>query len=312
MNGQTSTAARVLGVGHVALDHLFSVTALPTRAVKTPAHRHRSMVGGMTASACVAAARLGASARFVSPVGDDAAVSEFAAHFEREGVDARGMVRVPGATSSISAIVVDATGERLIINHRGNALVRAPAFDSAWLEDTDLLLADPRCLPWAEAALRGARRRGLPSVLDADASPREDLQRLVGLATWTVFSEPGCSAYLEGPHEQALGSALAAGAQVAVVTLGERGLVWQRAGAAPQRLPAWPVAPVIDTTAAGDVFHGALGVALAEGQGDDSALRFAAAAAALKCLQADGVLGAPRRAAVEQLLRSAAPVGRPL
>jgi sulfofructose kinase len=310
MNGHTSAGARVLGVGHVALDQLFSVTALPARAVKTPAHRHRTMVGGMTASACVAAARLGASARFVSPVGDDAAVADFAAHFEREAVDARGMVRVPGATSSISAIVVDATGERMIINHRGDALVRAPAFDSAWLEDIDLLLADPRCLAWAEAALHGARQRGLPSVLDADASPREDLRRLVGLATWAVFSEPGCSAYLEGSHERALAAALAAGTQVAVVTLGERGLVWQRAGQAPRHLPAWPVAPVIDTTGAGDVFHGALGVALAEGQDDDGALRFAAAAAALKCLQADGVLGAPRRDAVEELLRSADPVER--
>jgi len=308
MAGHTSAGVRVLGVGHVALDHLFSVDALPTRAVKTPAHRHRTMVGGMTASACVAAARLGASARFVSPVGDDAAVADFAAHFEREGVDARGIVRVPGATSSISAIVVDAAGERLIINHRGNALVRAPAFGTTWLEQTDLLLTDPRCMAWAEAALHGARQRGMLSVLDADASPREDLERLVGLATWTVFSEPGCAAYLDGTREQAMAAALSAGAQVAVVTLGERGLLWQRAGEAPRRLPAWPVAPVIDTTAAGDVFHGALGVALAEGQGDDSALRFAAAAAALKCLQADGVLGAPRRDAVEQLLRSAATV----
>jgi sulfofructose kinase len=310
VTAHAKTGVRVLGVGHVAIDHLFSVAALPTRPVKTPAHRHCTMVGGMTASACVAAARLGASARFVSPVGDDAAVAEFAAHFEREGVDARGMTRVPGATSSISAIVVDATGERLIINHRGNALVRAPEFDSAWLEHTDLLLADPRCLAWAEAALRGIRHRGLPSVLDADASPREDLKRLVGLATWTVFSEPGCAAYLDGTPEQAMAAALAAGAQVAVVTLGERGLVWQRAGQAPRCLPAWPVAPVIDTAGAGDVFHGALGVALAEGQGDNSALRFAAAAAALKCLRADGVLGAPHRDAVEQFLRNAEPVQR--
>lgn len=297
---------RVLGVGHVALDHLFSVAALPTRAVKTPAFRHHAMVGGMTASACVAAARLGAAARIVSPVGDDEeTVAVFAAHFEREGVDARGLVRVPGATSSISAIVVDATGERLIINHRGNALSRAPAFDAAWLDHTDLLLTDPRCMAWAEAALRDARQRGLLSVLDADASPREDLQRLVGLAGWAVFSEPGCAAYADGTPEQAIAAALAAGAQVAVVTLGERGLVWQRAGKALQRLPAFAVEPVIDTTGAGDVFHGALGVALAEGQGDESALCFAAAAAALKCLQADGVLGAPRRAAVEQLLCSA-------
>jgi sulfofructose kinase len=300
----------VLGVGHVALDHLFSVATLPTRAVKTPAHRHHAMVGGMTANACVAAARLGAATRFVSPVGDDAAPAVFAAHLEREGVDARGLLQVPDATSSISAIVVDATGERLIINHRGNALARAPAFDAAWLENADLLLTDPRCVTWAEAALRGAHQRGLLSVLDGDASPRVDLQRLVGLATWAVFSEPGHTAYVDGTPEQAIASALGAGALVAAVTLGERGVIWQRAGQSLQHMSAWSVAPVIDTTAAGDVFHGALGVALAEGQSDDDALRFAAAAAALKCLQADGVLGAPRRDAVEQLLRSAVQLER--
>jgi sulfofructose kinase len=301
----TSAGVRVLGVGHVALDHLFSVAALPARAVKTAAHRYRAMVGGMTANACVAAARLGAVAKIVSPVGDDAAAAVFAEHFERENIDAQGLVRVAGASSSASAIVVDATGERLIVNHRGDALMRAPAFDTASLANVDLLLTDPRCPDWAEVALRAARQRDLLSVLDADAAPREDLQRLVGLAHWAVFSEPGHAAYIEGDPELALASALAAGAQVAVVTLGARGLVWQRAGHAPKRLPAWPVAPVIDTTAAGDVFHGALGVALAEGQVEDSALRFAAAAAALKCLRADGVLGAPRRDAVEQLLRSA-------
>jgi sulfofructose kinase len=301
-----AAAPRVLGVGHVALDHLFSVQSLPARAVKTPAHRHHAMVGGMTANACVAAARLGASARIVSPVGDDASAAVFGAHFQREGIDASGLLRVAGASSSISAIVVDAAGERLIINHRGSALAQAPAFDPGWLDGTDLLLTDPRCVRWSEAALNGARQRGLLSVLDGDASPRDDLQRLVGLATWAVFSEPGHAAYVDGTPEQAIASALNAGAQVAVVTLGERGLIWQRAGCPLKHVAAWSVAPVIDTTAAGDVFHGALGVALAEGQDDDGALRFAAAAAALKCLQPDGVLGAPRREAVDQWLRRAA------
>ena len=65
--------------------------------------------------------------------------------------------------------------------------------------------------------------------------------------------------------------------------------------------------PVIDTLGAGDVFHGALAVALAEGLADLPAIQFAAAAAALKCLRADGVLGAPARAEVVQLLAAQAP-----
>jgi len=62
---------------------------------------------------------------------------------------------------------------------------------------------------------------------------------------------------------------------------------------------------VVDTTAAGDTFHGALAVALGEGGTDEEAIRFAAAAAALKCLQPGGVAGAPRRPQVQSLLSSA-------
>ncbi len=188
---ERSGGARVVGVGHVALDHVFSVATPVLPGGKTPAQRQRSLVGGMTANALLAAARLGAAARIVSPMGDDAAATLFEAHFAREGIAASGLLRVPGAGSSVSAVIVDAQGERTIVNHRGSALAQAPAFDAAWLHGADILLTDPRCVHWAEAALQAARRQGLPSVLDADASPRADLQRLVGLADWVVFSEPG-------------------------------------------------------------------------------------------------------------------------
>jgi sulfofructose kinase len=300
-------AARIVGVGHVALDHVFGVQALPARPVKTAAQRYRCGVGGMTANALVAAARLGAEARFVGPVGDDAAADVFTAHFAREGVATDTLCRVAGAGSSVSAVIVDGGGERLIFNHRGEALHRTPAFDAAWLDGADVLLVDPRCMAWAEAALREAGRRALTVVLDADTAPREDLEglvRLVGAAGWAVFSEPGLAAFHDGGADPALAAALAAGAGAAVLTQGDRGLVWQRAGQPVQRLPAFDLGTPVDTTAAGDVFHGALAVALAEGQGAAAALRFAAAAAALKCLRPDGVLGAPHRAEVEALLAS--------
>ena len=203
--------------------------------------------------------------------------------------------------------MVDAAGERMVINHRGDALTRAPAFDPAWLDGADVLLTDPRCPAWADAALRGARARGIPSVLDGDTAARADLQRLAGLARWAVFSEPGLAAFSDASVDDALAQALALGAECAVVTLGAAGVRWRRPGQAPCSLPALAVAPVIDTLGAGDVFHGALAVALAEGLADRPAIQFAAAAAALKCLRADGVLGAPARAEVVQLLAAQAP-----
>ncbi len=309
----TSAAPKIAGVGHVALDLVFELDAIPQQAVKVAARALRRVVGGMTASACVAAARLGAAVRFGSPVGDDDAAAHFARHFAQEGVDACGLQRVAGAQSSLSAVLVDAQGQRLVVSHHGQALRDPPPLDEGWLAQADVVIADPRCPAWAEAALRSARRRGVPGVLDGDVAPRADLQRLAGLAAWTVCSEPGVAALLGLSFDGALDAAtaqrgltevLTLGAEVAVVTTGERGLWWQRRGTAASQLAAFDVGPVVDTLGAGDVFHGALAVALAERRGDVDALRFASAAAALKCLRPGGVAGAPHRAEVDAYLAS--------
>ena len=66
-------------------------------------------------------------------------------------------------------------------------------------------------------------------------------------------------------------------------------------------MSAFPIQP-IDTLAAGDVFHGAFALALAEGRGETEAMRFAAAAAAIKCTRFGGITGAPGRAEAEAFL----------
>ena len=296
-------SASILCVGHIALDLIFGVDDFPEQPTKVPSHRHHRGVGGMSANAAVALARLGARVGFCGPVGDDEAAAVFEAHLLREGVDTRGLRRVPGQSSSVSAIIVDRHGERMIFNAKGSALSAPGPFDGAVLDGVDWLLTDPRCPLWAEAALREARRRGIPSMLDGDVSPQQDLQRLAPLADWVVFSEPGLKAFSAEPAEQVLRSLVhAPQVRCAVRTLGPGGVQWCRSGQAVQHLPAWPVTEVVDTLGAGDVFHGALGLALAEGQSDEQALRFACAAAALKCQRPDGIQGAPTRTEVQALM----------
>lgn len=297
-----NSPVRILGVGHAALDHQFSIDAFPARPGKTVAQAYRGGVGGMTANACVAAARLGAQVRIACPVGDDGAAPVFMAHFQREGIDASGLVCVPHASTSVSAVILDAQGDRLIVGRPGTALRQTPPLDVAQVDPAEVLLTDPRCPAWAEAALRRARALGRLAILDGDAAPAEDLQRLVGLCTWAVFSRPGLAAFCPGSVQEGLAAALAVGAEVAVVTHDEHPIWWQRRGGAAAQLPVFEVNPVVDSTAAGDTFHGALAVALGEGRGDVPALRFAAAAAALKCRRPDGALGAPARAEVEAFL----------
>ena len=178
-------------VGHVALDMMFGVHAFPAHPTKTPAHHHHQGVGGMSANAAVALARLGADVAFCGPVGDDAAADVFARHFQREGVDASRMQRLSGHSSSVSAIIIDGQGERMIFNHRGSALTADAAFDPAWLTGCQALWVDPRCPAWALQALQWARTHGVPSMLDGDISPAQDLTALVPWADWVVFSEAG-------------------------------------------------------------------------------------------------------------------------
>lgn len=296
-------AMHLLCVGHIALDLIFSVSEFPDHPTKTPAHRHHRGVGGMSGNAAIALARLGAQVDFCGPVGDDDTAEVFEQVLRREGVGLSGLRRVPGASSSVSSIIVDRHGERMIFNAKGSALDAPGPFDPSVLEGIDFVLVDPRCPVWAEAALREARRRGIPSMLDGEVSPRADLQRLVPLADWRVFSERGLLAYAGGEPEAVLQQLAAQDPSRRVVrTLGAQGVQWCDVQGRLQQMTAVHAGPVVDTLGAGDVFHAALGLALAEGQRDQDALRFAAAAAAIKCSRPDGIAGAPTRSEVEALL----------
>ncbi len=296
-------AKHLLCVGHIALDLIFSVSEFPAHPTKTPARRYHRGVGGMSGNAAVALARLGAQVDFCGPVGQDEVADVFEQVLRAEGVGLAGMRRVPGASSSVSSIIVDRHGERMIFNAKGSALDAPGPFDASVMDGIDFVLVDPRCPAWAEAALLEARRRGIPTMLDGEVSPRADLQRLVPLADWRVFSERGLLAYADGEPEAMLQQLAAQDPSRRVVrTLGSQGLQWCDAQGRLQHLSAVQAGAVVDTLGAGDVFHAALALALAEGQTDRDALRFAATAAAIKCSRPDGIAGAPTRAEVEALL----------
>lgn len=300
--------AKVICVGHSALDRVFTVDAWPQASAKVRANSLVEVGGGMAANAAVAVARLGGEAHFWGPVGDDSVADSMSAHLRAAGVDVRGLRRFAGLYSSTSAILIDARGERLIVSYRGTAL-EAPA---DWLQldqvgSAGALLADVRWPQGSIAALRAARRAGIPTVIDADTAETATLQSLAGEAEYAVFSEPGLACFSgAGDIEGGLRRALALGARLAAVTQGERGVCWIEAGQPKglRQLPAFAV-PVVDTLAAGDVFHGAFALELAYGKVPADALRFAAAAAAIKCSRPGGRSGSPSRDEVERFLREA-------
>ena len=297
----TASHPLIVCVGHCSIDHVFQVDRFPDRATKTPAHRYQSVGGGMAANAALACARLGARVRFVGAVGPDDAGRMVRQQLAAEGIDLTHLQEVPDTHTSASAIIVDGQGERHIFNHRGDALAHARVPHDDVFAGCDAVLVDPRWPAGARAALLWARAHDLLSVLDADIAPQQDLAALVPLARWVVFSEPGLAVW-SGPvaQEVALLRAIYLGASCAAVTLGANGVMLV-SDARLHRISPISIRAV-DTTGAGDVFHGALTLALARGDSPFDACAYASAAAALKCTQPDGIRGAPTAAALQQFM----------
>ena len=295
----------VLCTGIAVLDQVFRVEAFPRPEVKTQASEFRSINGGNAANAAVAIARLGARASFAGPLGGPAGIDAigdtFLALAAAERIDCSACPRVDGAPTSISAICIDGRGERAIVNFRDDRLAAArPADAAALVAGADAVMADNRFPEFVREVCLAARARGVPIVLDAD-QPRRDSSELLAVVSHVVFSAEGLRATAGSDH---LGRALIDVSKrtpaFLAVTDGRNDVLWLDAGELRQ-VPAFAV-EVVDTLGAGDTFHGAFALMLAEGRGVREAMRFAAAAAALKCTRYGGILAAPTRGEVEAFL----------
>ncbi len=283
---------RIACVGIAVMDRIYYVVGLPTEGGKYVAKRYTEVGGGPAATAAVAAAKLGAQVDFVGRVGDDDTGNSLLAELESLGVNTRYTWRYAGAKSSQSAIMVDAQGERIIVNYPSPDLLP----DAAWLNEIDfsqwdVVLADVRWHEGARQAFTLARRAGVMTVLDGDVTP-QDISELVALSDHAAFSEPGL-ARLTGINDSEAGlkKAKTLTNGHVYVTRGSEGCDWIKNNTL-QHQSGFKV-DVVDTTGAGDVFHGALAFSLAGGDAPEEAVRFASGVAALKCTRPGGRAGIP-------------------
>lgn len=294
--------AGVWCIGHAVQDFVFTVDALPSRGTKYRARGFHSTGGGPAANAAVAIARLGGRVMLSARLGADAASDLVAKELGAYGVDCAGLRRFAETSTSVSAVMVDETGERMIVNHLDPALPRDPDWLPKTLpEDVRAVLGDSR---WSSGAAYGfalARAAGIPAVLDGDLGLPHDTKAL-GLATHLAFSAAGL-AEMTGesePRSGLLALHRRFPAAWCCVTLGEAGVLIARGGGL-QPVPGMAV-KTVDTLGAGDVWHGAFALALAEGAEEIAAVRFANATAALKVQRTGGRAAFPTRDEVATLL----------
>jgi sugar/nucleoside kinase (ribokinase family) len=305
-----SATRRFLCSGIAVIDQVFRVPYVPQGEGKTRAQAFASVVGGGAANAAIAITRLGGVAHYAGPLGDasgaDPLGDQIVAALVAEGVDCSGCVRVDGANSPVSAVLIDPQGERTIIHHRAGALGETvPPRPERLLAAVDAVMADDHCPRFVTPVCIEARRRGLPVVLDIEKRVA-DAEPLFAAATHRIFSRTGLLISLgcDVASDENLAAALEQMARhddaFYAVTDGARPVQW-RCGSASGEVPVFPL-EIVDTLAAGDVFHGAFALALLEGGDSVEALRFAAATAAIKCTRFGGGAVSPTREEVDRLL----------
>ncbi len=286
-------------------DLVFRVRDLPPRGEKMLADAFDEIAGGNALNGAIGIVRLGAKVLFSGPMGDaiDKADQFMFDQLEAEGIDHSGVVHMPGLVTPISNIMIDPTGERTIVTFRHPGLwkVRLPDADKL-LANVDAVLTENRCAEFVTDLCAQALRRGIAVVVDADQvmSLSEGLLRA---SSHLIFSADTLYATAGTDNtEQALRKIARLTPSFVGVTHGPHGMSWLDRDGNFRQMPGFPV-HTVDTLGAGDIFHGAFTVAIAEGQTIEQAMRFGAAAAALKCTRFGGAFAAPRRDEVEALLR---------
>jgi len=309
-----ASVPRILCTGIIVLDEVFRVEEFPHADGKVEAKQFFVVNGGCAANAAVAIARLGGRVALAGPMGgparEDGNGDRVLQALAREHVDCSACQRVEGLATALSAIFVNAQGERTIVTYRDERIAAVtPSDPDGIAAAADLVLADNRYPRFAQPICEAASRRNVPIVLDGDKPTVED-NPLFRIASHVIFSAE-CLRATTGRSDLAEGLRRIAGQTAAflAVSNGPGDILFLEDG----RLRQVPVFAIraVDTLGAGDALHGGFALALAEGKSEVEALRFGAAVAGIKCARVGGSAGAPTRAEVEAFLAGRDPGGAP-
>lgn len=283
---------KVVGLGQCSLDYIASVGGFPREDTKKEAKSLLIQGGGPVATALVALTRLGADAAFIGRVSNDEAGAEIVDGLQKERVDTRAVRVRKGGQSQTAFIIVNIDGgTRTILWKRPTvAPLAASEVDTSIIKKADMLLVDGLMYAASIKAVKAARLWGVPVMLDA-GSLREGMMELCSMSDYIVCSEEFSDAISKKPATTLKKLARASNAVAITVTLGPSGGITLADGKV-FRHKAFKV-DAVDTTGAGDVFHGGYIYGLLKGWDIEKTVKFASAFAALKCTRPGGRTGIP-------------------
>jgi sulfofructose kinase len=293
----------ILCAGLIAVDMVFEVDAFPVEGSKNRAESSDIITGGGAMNAASAISSLGGDVALAGVIGDDLFGAFLRQKMQDRRIEDRFVQTAKDAATSRSATMISTDGDRTIVNDRdatlGLASLALPpgfAFDAA--------LVDTRWPTAAAAIVAAATQAGKPVVVDAEA-PVALAQKALDGASHVVFSEQGLAEYAGASTGEALAQVAARLGSWCAVTRGPLPVLCHD-GARLTEIPTLATT-ALNTLGAGDVWHGAFTLALAQGRSEGDAALWANAAASLKVRRPVHVEDLPRAdevaAALEQDLK---------
>ena len=284
----------VVGFGIVTTDHIGVLDHFPQEDSKQRLKRYAQQGGGTVGTPLVACARLGVRAAYLGRIGTGPSSAFVLEDFQREGVDTNHVVTTPEYDPPVGLILVNPeTGSRTICWYGPDAAdLRLEDLDRGLIESSQMLYLDAR-EPFASIfCARWARDVGRMVFMDAD-NLTDGMAAVLPLCTTIIASQGFASKFFgDADPERAANLLYERFGVLCGVTAGHEGSYLVDAGT-PFRQPAFEV-DVVDTTGAGDVYHGAFAVGLLHGWPTRDIACFASAVAAMKCRQLGGRAGIPR------------------
>lgn len=294
-----------VGFGLCAFDYLAIVEKYPALNQKTDCVAYSQQGGGPVATALATLGRLGMNKiAFVGKVGADAEGGFIRRALEQDGVDTRYLKEVSGTPSAQAFVWIEkSSGKRSVVLHRDERLFfSADEIQSEPFEHAAFLLVDGRDTDAALKSVVLAKKANAKVVMDA-GSVRPKIDRFFRLVDYFICSKDFLRDFNHGnAMDDAMRKIQRMGSEWVVVTLGDEGSI----GFDGQQFyhePAFPV-PVVDTTGAGDVYHGAFIFGLSKKWRLPQIMKFANAVAALKCGKLGGREGIPASEDVKLFLES--------
>jgi Sugar kinases, ribokinase family len=292
----------VVGLGHSTVDYIGVLDHFPESDKKTEIIELSIQGGGPVSTALVTLAGFGVETSYIGKISDDDFGNFIRQGLREAGVDTRGLVIESGKVSPFSFITVDRkTAKRGIFWTRGDVSLLMPQEVQLHLIDgAKILHVDGLAIDAQIAAARYAREHGVTVVYDA-GSPRPRMEELMKLTDVLVASERFAAEVGHGALAESLKLLQMKGPRTVVVTIGEEGSVGMENGET-YIVPALQI-KAVDTTGAGDVYHGAFIYGMLQGFPLRERMRFANAAAGLKCRSLGGRAGIPSLSEVHEALQ---------